>query len=100
MWEEYWPRREQIANILFDSVLQANALEITPFFSALTSFDLKELQFINLNTKNNVLKYSGQPDTVLLDEIGKTIIVIEIKIGAKAAKYMLDQHLKILDLMC
>jgi len=96
--EEYWPRREQVANILFDSVLQSHPKEAGVFFSKLIGIDLEDARLVSINTTNTTRQFTGQPDTVLLDEKGKNIIFIEIKIGRKSTKYTLEQHFKYMGL--
>ena len=94
----YWPRREQIANSMFDAVLQAYTSELIPLFSELTDTAIGNLEYVESNTTNVIRKYTGQPDTVLIDETNKNIILIEIKIGGKTTKYTLDQHIKYIGL--
>jgi hypothetical protein len=94
----YWPRREQIANSMFDAALQAYTKELLPLFSRLIGAAVDNLEYVEVNTTNPIRKYTGQPDTVLIDEINKNIILIEIKIGSKSTKYTLDQHIKYIGL--
>ena len=95
---EYWPSREQTTNILFDSVLQTHIEYVRPLLADLLHLDLGSLAFIQSKTTNKVRKYTGQPDTVLLDDVGKNIIFLEIKIAGTKTKYTLDQHFKYLTL--
>ena len=94
----YWPRREQIANSMFDAVLQAYTKELIPFFSELTDTPIDNLEYVEVNTTNGIRKYTGQPDTVLIDETNNNLILVEIKIGGKSTKYTLDQHIKYIGL--
>ena len=94
----YWPRREQIANSMFDAVLQAYTDELLPLFSRITNTPIADLEYVEVSTTNTIRKYTGQPDTVLIDVTNKNIILIEIKIGSKSTKYTLDQHIKYIGL--
>jgi len=95
---EYWPRREQIANMLFDSVVQSHTKELIPSFQEIFGISIDSLEFIDLVTTNSIRKCTGQPDTVLIDRNKKQIFLIEIKIFGKTTKYTLDQHIKYIGL--
>jgi len=95
---EYWPRREQIANMLFDSVVQSHTNELIPVFQEIFDVDIGTLEFVDLVTTNNIRKYTGQPDTVLIDHNKKQIFLLEIKVFGKATKYTLDQLMKYIGL--
>lgn len=95
---EYWPRREQIANLLFDSVVQSHTKELIPIFQEIFGISIGTLEFVDLVTTNNIRKYTGQPDTVLIDRNKKQLFLLEIKVFGKTTKFTLDQHIKYIGL--
>jgi len=95
---EYWPKREQIANMLFDSVVQSETNELIPVLQEIFNVSIGSLEFVDLITTNNIRQYTGQPDTVLIDRNKKQLFLMEIKVFGKATKYTLDQHIKYIGL--
>ena len=95
---EYWPKREQIANMLFDSVVQSQTKELIPVFQEIFDVSIGSLEFVDLVTTNNIRKYTGQPDTTLIDRNKKQLFLLEIKVYGKTTKYTLDQHIKYIGL--
>ncbi len=94
----YWPSFEQTANILFDTIIHAYIDELAAPLSATFNTDIGPLEFVELRTTNAIRKYSGQPDSVLIDHKHCKIVFIEMKLKGKTTKYSLDQHIKYLTL--
>ena len=84
---EHWPRRENVANILFDTVLQAFPSDATALLSDALQTDFSRVDLVAVKTLNPTRALTGQPDTMLLDERNQKIILIEIKIGRSTARY-------------
>jgi hypothetical protein len=94
----YWPRREQMTNILVDTALQSHPVDASELIQALLGIESDCFEFMVCKTNNTIRALTGQPDIVFVDQSEKNVVLCEIKIGATQARYSLDQHLKYLTL--
>lgn len=92
--DEYWCNREQVINILLDTVMQAYRADSQNLLSSLTGGDFQNADLIKFDIKNQARQFTGDPDSTFIDLNSRSIALVEIKIGNSATKYSVDQNVK------
>lgn len=92
--ESYWPAREQTANHMLDAAIQAYPQGIASVATALAQLPLSAPEWVETAAKSSIRKFVGMPDTMVIDQASRSILMMEIKCGNTTTRYNLDQHMK------
>ena len=94
----YWPGKEQVANYMFDTAVQAYPQQFAMVASALAELNMESPEWVEVKTEAPARPLIGMPDTVVMDQATKSILLVEIKGPNPGTRYTLDQHIKYLAL--